>query len=182
MGNGRIIVGAKYERTFEQRHTVFLMDDIYNQSIGDLTSIDCSRYVLENRKLLLTDKNVLWGIPFALGLEGIGKNLLLLKDEPVEWHLKEPLQDPCLLFLHTADFKETLQNKDGLYSPMMGTPRLGEVVCQYVIKYTDGTSHTLDIKRRLNISEFAHNWGENALPMYEPWVPRQRRQNINNFF
>lgn len=135
---------------------------VYNKNIVSLTEVDCSTRVLAGREHLLCGENVLWGIPFRCGEEGGRPNILVLRDEEVLLTLTDLVRARFLVFLHTADFKESTPDSDGIFRPMMGNPRLGELVCEYVLVYTDGSTCRLPIRRRFEISEFQHNSGESS--------------------
>lgn len=143
--------------------TPISINSIYSHNIGQLTDRDCSEQVFQNREQLLVGDNVLWGIPFMLGEEDNQKNnILILDHDPVTLTLSEEIQTNYLIFLHATDFKETEPQTDGIYRPMMGNPRLGEVVGEYRLQYDDRTEYVLPIKRRFQISEFYSKWGENS--------------------
>ena len=57
----------------------------------------------------------------------------------VELVFPQPIHDGQLLFVHAADFKGSDAAADGIVRPMMGTPRLGETVCEYSLYYADGS-------------------------------------------
>ncbi|TBL81060.1 CehA/McbA family metallohydrolase [Paenibacillus thalictri] len=161
---------------------------VYNKNIAALTVDDCSQTVVANRHHLLTGEQELWGIPFLLGPDGGAAeksdaaaspgseptspavpsvaadpaNVILLKDADVHIPLPGGVHDRQLVFVHAADFKESPAQPDGMTSPMLGTPRLGEVVCTYVLNYDDGTRVEVPIRRRYEISEFNTAWGENS--------------------
>ncbi len=149
----------------DDRHAHVVQVDlrgIYNRNIHALSEADCSEQVLANKQHLLVGAQELWGIPFQLGPEGQEPNVVLLKDEEITLPLPESLHAAQLVFVHAADFKASSTEADGIYKPMMGTPRLGETVSVYTLHYEDGTSFEVSIKRRYQISEFKTNWGENS--------------------
>ncbi|MCQ6559366.1 CehA/McbA family metallohydrolase [Paenibacillus mendelii] len=144
----------------------------YNWTIASLGHGDCSDAVLTHKDKLLTGRQELWGVPFMLGPQDGANNVILLKDQEVELILPQPLHDRQLLFVHAADFKESFTSPDGIINPMMGTPRLGETVCEYVLHYSDGTEAAFPIRRRYQISEFQLKWGENSFESFPHIKPR----------
>lgn len=144
----------------------------YNRNISRLQSGECSEKVLNNKDHLLTGSRELWGIPFELGTKAEDNNVILLKDQDVTLTFSEALHDKQLIFLHAADFKESHKEQDGIIRPMMGTPRLGEIVCAYTLQYADGSTHTVPIRRRYEISEFQVMWGENSFDSVKHIQPR----------
>lgn len=155
--------------------------DAYNRNINGLTKNDCTETVLENRQHLLTGSNILWGMPFHLGRNEHENNVLLLKDEPVEFHLPEISHDRYIVFLHTVDFKQSEDGEDGIVQHHMGNPRLGETVAEYELNYSDGTQHTIPIRRRFNISEFKLRWGEDSFECVPHTKPQAFRSNTEEF-
>ena len=165
------------------RFTPLSLQSAYNRRIGALGPDDCSARVLANRSHLLTGKHELWGIPFVLGSPDASLdrsapgNVALIKDEPVYIAFSEPRRDPQLVFLNAADFKETPAEADGIVRNMRGTPRLGEIVCEYRLHYADGTMHACPMRRRYEISEFQVNWGENSFAAVKHGKPRTKLAN-----
>ena len=133
---------------------------VYNKNIGSLTAADCSQNILVKKTELLTGKNVLRGIPFTLGKDGTEKNVLLLKENPVELAFSGSLHARHIIVLHSADYKYNETDGDMIFRPMMGNPRLGETVSEYMLQYSDGTVHNIPVRRRFNINEFELNYGE----------------------
>ncbi|MFC3770209.1 CehA/McbA family metallohydrolase [Paenibacillus sp. GCM10012303] len=163
------------------RFTPVDLSAAYNRIIAELQPEDCSDAVLRNKHHLLTGAQELWGVPFSLGpqaQDGAG-NVVLLKDEAVELTFPQPLHDRQLLFLHAADFKESPAAHGGIVSPMMGTPRLGETVCVYTLRYSDGTEAEFPIRRRYQISEFQVKWGENSFESVKHVKPRTMATNTD---
>lgn len=151
----------------------------YNRSISGLRSGDCSDTVLAHKDQLLAGEQQLWGVPFALGPLDGSPNVILVKDGDVELAFPEPLHDRQLLFLHAADFKESPAAPDGIIRPMMGNPRLGETVCEYILHYADGTTVSFPIRRRYQISEFQVKWGENSFESFKHIKPRTMATNTD---
>lgn len=120
----------------------------YNRNINKITQYDCTEMVLENRQHLLTGSNILWGMPFLLGRNEQENNVLLLKEEPVEFNLPKISHDRFIVFLHSVDSKQSEDGEDGIVQHQMGNPRLGETVAEYTFHYADGTQHTIPIRRR----------------------------------
>ncbi|WP_202865913.1 CehA/McbA family metallohydrolase [Paenibacillus contaminans] len=151
----------------------------YNRNIAGLQAGDCSAAVLSHKDRLLTGDHELWGIPFRLGPQDQANNVILLKDREIGIAFPEPLHDPHLLLLHAADFKESPADHGDIISPMMGTPRLGETVCDYVLLYSDGTEAVIPIRRRYQISEFQVKWGENSFESVKHVKPRTMATNTD---
>lgn len=157
--------------------TPIALTGIYNRNIAALSEADCTPRVLAHREHLLTGENVLWGIPFRLGEDSGHANLLVLREAEAVLTLAAPLRARFLVFLHAADFKETTPDADGIFRPMYGNPRLGEEVCTYVLEYADGAVRRIPIRRRFEISEFQHNWGENSFACVPHLKPASFRTN-----
>lgn len=151
----------------------------YNRSISGLQPGDCSDTVLANKDKLLTGPQELWGVPFTLGQPDGAKNVIVLNDREIELVFPQPLHDRQLLFVHAADFKASAPAPDGIISPMMGNPRLGETVCEYVLHYSDGSTVAFPIRRRYQISEFQVKWGENSFESFKHVKPRTMAANTD---
>lgn len=148
----------------------------YNRNIARLTPEDCSETVVANKQHLLTGSQILCGIPFELGGSD-GNNVLLLRDCPVTCAFPEPLHDRFLVFLHAADFRVNDRGSDGIVRNYMGTPRLGETVADYVLRYEDGSEHAIPVRRRFGISEFMHGWGTDSFECVPHTKPQSFRTN-----
>lgn len=159
------------------------LQSAYNRRIGALGPADCSERVLARRAHLLTGEHELWGMPFVLGSpsdppdQHAPDNVALIKDEPLYIAFSEPRHDRQLVFLHAADFKETAAEADGIVRAMRGTPRLGETVCEYRLRYADGSELAFPMRRRYEISEFQVNWGENSFAAVKHGKPRAKLAN-----
>ncbi|WP_205127099.1 CehA/McbA family metallohydrolase [Paenibacillus ginsengarvi] len=162
----------------DQRFVPVPLAAVYNRAIAGLTPSDCSAAVIAHRDRLLTGYQELWGVPFELG-PSEANNVILLKDREVELAFPQPLHDRQLLFLHAADFKESDTAPDGIISPMMGNPRLGETVCEYELHYSDGAVCAFPMRRRYQISEFQVKWGENSFEAVKHVKPRTMATNTD---
>ena len=169
------------ERVSSRHFTPISIEAVYNRGIASLTTDDVSSQVVENRHHLLTGRHILWGMPFVLGRQGDGRNVLLLKDAPATLRLAEPTRDPFLVFLHAADFQQDEPGPDGIVRHSMGSPRLGEVVAEYVLEYADGSRHAIPIRRRFGISEFALDWGEESFECVPHAKPVAFRSTSDDF-
>lgn len=155
------------------------LTEAYNQTIADLQPGHCSEFVLAHKDRLLTGHHELWGVPFQLGSRDGGNNVILLNGGEVELTFPQPLHDRQLLFVHAADLKSSPTSADGIISPMMGNPRLGETVCEYNLHYSDGTVLSFPIRRRYQISEFQIKWGENSFESVKHVKPRTMPTNTD---
>lgn len=157
--------------------TPFPLHAACNRNIARLTHQDCSAMVLENRHHLLTGRQILCGIPFELGSNAEQNNVLLVKDEPAAFTFPQLFHDKYIVFLHAADFKANEPGIDGIIRGHMGSPRLGEVAAEYTLHYTDGTQHTIPVRRRFNISEFRLGWGADSFECIPHTKPKAFRSN-----
>jgi hypothetical protein len=140
------------------------LSKLFNREIGLLSQDDCCKEITDYRDSIPSGFNVLRGIPFLFGMREEGRNnILLIKNNPVVFRPSEPIEDvKFIVFAHSACMKKSIPGSDGIISPMMGNPRLGEVVSLYELEYEDGTSFRTEIKRRFSINEFCTAWGEGA--------------------
>ena len=135
---------------------------LFNRDKDLLGREECSEELVNCKESIPCGADVRQGIPFEFGKKG-GNNIFLLKDKAESFIPNEPLIDyTYLVFAHSADMKKNIPHSDGIFNPMMGNPRLGEVVCEYGLEYEDRTSHEVKIKRRFNINEIMLDWGAGA--------------------
>ncbi|WP_207671195.1 CehA/McbA family metallohydrolase [Paenibacillus cymbidii] len=144
----------------------------YNRTAADLREGDCSPDIIAAKNELLTGEAVLWGIPFRLGPTDGGPNMIIAGSDEVNVPFPAPVTARQLVFLHAADFKTSPTGEDGITSPMLGSPRLGETVCRYTLLYADGTEAAFPMRRRYQISEFRVKWGENSFEAVKHRKPR----------
>jgi len=135
------------------------METAYNRTVADLTAADCSADLLAQREHFLCGGQTLAGIPFALGAPN-GNNILLVKDEPAALAFAQPVRCKWLVILHGADYHAPAKDEDGFVLQRRGNPILGETVAEYGLRYADGSRHAVPIKRRFEINEFQHPWGD----------------------
>ena len=103
-----------------------------------------------------TGECVYRGLPFSVnGVVRVGTAPATLEFKPVSarW----------LVFLHAADRGSLPRDESGFISPMKGAGLLNEPAGTYTVQYVDGSSHTLSLNRRHEISAYAKGWGENTL-------------------
>lgn len=149
------------------------LEAAYNRTIVQLTEEHCDETIVGLRSHMLAGRQSLWGIPFTLGEETGACNVLHVRDGTVRVPLAQPVNAPYVVFLHAADRERAPRQTDGLYAhPMMGEPRLGEAVCEYVLEYGDGTSHAIPIRKRFQINEFIVAWGEGGFECVPHLKPR----------
>lgn len=157
------------------------LNNCYNKKIKELTNQDCSERVLENKEHLLSGEDVLWGIPFQLGAEEDKCDVVVLNDTEASVSFVQPIHEKYLIFLHAVDYKSSPASADGIIHPMMGNPRLGEVVCEYILEYSDGSSHSVPIRRRFQINEFQRSWGENSFECVSHAKPHAIHTTTDSF-
>jgi hypothetical protein len=105
-----------------------------------------------------------WGIPFEVNRP------VVLRDEVVTEKIPAGNLD-WLVFLHTTDREEMERDEHGFFVTRRGQGRLGEVVADYVLVFSDGTEVREPIRRRHHIGMFQRHWGENcfqAVPHLKP--------------
>jgi len=93
------------------------------------------------------------GIPFKI------QSLIVIKNKALAVKIKN-INAPYLIFLHTSDRRKDKINKDGFISPMYGEGKLNEHAANYIVKYSDGSESKFPIKRRHQIGDVTHMWGE----------------------
>ncbi len=126
-----------------------------NIKLPDLAGIPLSEGMSSAREQAPRGSGVSWGIPFEIG------DVIVLQEQPVTVAL-EPIPARWLVFLHTSDIRPLDKNQHGFYSPMRGAGQLAEHAADYVICYADGSEVRAVIRRRHQIGDFQHRWGENC--------------------
>lgn len=119
------------------------------------------------------------GIPFALG-PATEKNVVYLDSDPVLLPLNK-INATYLVFLHVVENRATTYRDDipGIpfdqFSHLEGTES-GNHVSDYLIRYTDGQTHTKQIRRRFSIQQAAISWGSSGFAC----VPAKREQVVRS--
>lgn len=162
-----------YQERFSSPHFRSVnLSSLYNRNIADLTPTDCSEKALEKLRLFRDQGSIFMGIPFSVD----PNKILLLKNQEEHLHFDVPFSSRFIVILHAADFKADEARQDGILSPMRGSPRLGEVVAEYILSYSDGTSYPVPIRRRFSIGELdTHSFGEYCFEAAPHWKPHAIR-------
>jgi len=128
-----------------------------NRSLRELAEPMVSVKMVEMLPKAGSESRIAWGIPFAMN-----EKIVFIKDDPVSVNV-QPFKTKWLIFLHTSDVAELVQDPNGLYKPpFKGEGMLGEHIADYVIVYTDGTTERAAVRRRHQIGMFQRQWGENC--------------------
>lgn len=154
---------------------------LYNREINSLPNTECSELLSRYQNSIPTGFHIFRGIPFVFGKTG-ENNLYFLKDGPETRHELQDSLEGCkyIVFAHSADLKASKPSQDGIISPMMGNPRLGETIATYSLEFEDGSRHSVEIKRRFQINEFSTNWGEGAFESVPCANPRSLLTNTED--
>ncbi len=114
------------------------------------------------------------GIPFELGVKD-QPNVILLDQQAVHIAL-EPFEAAHILFLHAVADRPSLVPPDLSDSPdalACTGSELGDLVSEYRLEYVDGSSETVEIRRRHAIQQAHIAWGNspfNAVTAHGPRV------------
>lgn len=118
---------------------------------------------------------VAWGIPFEI------TNPIVLTNEAAQIDIA-PTHCRQLIFMHTSDIRPDEPAASGFITPMRGEGKLGEYAANYIVTYEDGTTETLEIKRRFHIGAVSRRWGENcfmAVPMHKQQPIRASHEQVS---
>ena len=116
-----------------------------NLSLNELDNCGSFCFIQENKKHLPSGFQTYWGIPFDCGYK-----MIFVKDGTLELGLS-PVTAKHLVFLHACDITSQTPEEDGLIKNMRGNPPMIDLVCEYVIKYADGSSVNIPIRSRMEI-------------------------------
>lgn len=163
MGEREIIMNKPEATKSSPFFTPVDISSLYNRDTALLEKEECSDELVKHKGSIPCGIGIMRGIPFISGKCG-EKNIFLLKDKPVSFRIPQKPLEGCkyLVFAHYADIRKSNEDNEDILRPITGDPMLGEVVALYSLEYEDGTSHTVEIKRRFNINEFHTFWGEVA--------------------
>lgn len=150
------------------------ISEYYNLNIDKLSINECSEGSIKLKRGFPTGMCTYLGIPFLTGKNGcLENNIILLGSNEVVLKLTDPMQTNYIIFLHVADFKSVESGSDGmLEKPVRGMPVLGDLVSDYYLKYKDGSTQKIPIKRRFAISEPITGTGHcfEAMPNVKPYI------------
>ena len=99
------------------------------------------------------------GLPFSLGSRSAGRRWLLLDDEV---SIDVPTTDRHASHVVVAHFSDSARNRDGerpAGMPVGWVLPTGEALATYELRFTDGTSRAVTIRRRFEIADGIIGWG-----------------------
>ncbi len=118
----------------------------------------------------LAGLQALQGIPFILGTPGT-QDVLLLDKTPIEIAVDDQ-QATYVLFLHAVEDRKTIYQA-GFADDTIDGNELGDLVADYTLEYTDGSTAVTPIQRRFAIQQSHIRWGASpfsAVPAISPSV------------
>ena len=110
------------------------------------------------------------GIPFILGTPG-EQDVILLDKTPIEVAVDDR-QATYVLFVHTVEDRKTTYQA-GFADDTVDGNELGDLVADYTLEYTDGSTAVTPIQRRFAIQQSHIRWGASpftAVPATSPSV------------
>ena len=110
------------------------------------------------------------GIPFILGTPG-EQDVILLDKTPIEITVDDR-QATYVLFVHTVEDRKTTYQA-GFADDTIDGNELGDLVADYTLEYTDGSTAVTPIQRRFAIQQSHIRWGASpftAVPATSPSV------------
>ena len=96
------------------------------------------------------------GIPFDCG-----ESFIYVNEGSLNLNF-EPVSANFLVFLHSSETPAAAPGEDGVIKNFRGDPQLMETICEYVIRYADGTSGQVPIRTRMEINDMRIGWGQGA--------------------
>jgi len=112
------------------------------------------------KKDFKTGSAVLHGINFKFG--SVKKKNILFLDKGSASLGNKSFSAKYLVFVHACETTEQKCEEDGITKNLTGNPVLGEEICEYVIKYTDGQELIVPIRSRYEINSISPGWGNLA--------------------
>ena len=110
-----------------------------------------------------------WGIPFQ-----IPEHPVVVKERSFSMQI-DPVQAKYLVFLHTTDFIDLVDEHGDYIEPFKGTGQLGEELADYIFEYADGSEERTGISGRVQIGMCQQHWGENSIQAVAHHKPRPLR-------
>ncbi|MCL2816387.1 MAG: hypothetical protein FWD23_17470, partial [Oscillospiraceae bacterium] len=120
----------------------------------------------ENKNNLPSGDQTYWGIPFDCGdkFAYAGKSAGDgVPDVPSLELGFESLKTRWLIFLHASETQSETPDEYGIFKNHKGPTPLMEPVCDYIIKYSDGSEIVVPIRSRMEINDMRTWWGQGAM-------------------
>ena len=130
-----------------------------NLSASDINTCGCFENAVNNSNNLPLGEKTFWGIPFDCGDKFIYVN-------EKENFLKlsfDKFTARYLVFLHVSETPWQNPGEDGIIQNYRGNPQLMESICDYIIKYDDGSEVVVPIRTRMEINDMQTWWGNGAM-------------------
>ena len=128
-----------------------------NLTAQGLNQSGCSGHIAERSGYLPIGAQTYLGIPFDSG-----DGFFYVNDGTVNV-TTEPFLGRWIIFLHSSETPNQQPGVDGIVQNYRGMPPLMEPVCDYVLRYEDGTTVTVPIRARMEICDTDIGWGNNPL-------------------
>ena len=128
-----------------------------NLSSEDIKDCGCFENAIRNSNNFPLGEQTFWGIPFDCGDKFIYVNKNALKLD------FDGFTARYLIFLHVSETPEQKQGEDGIIQNYRGNPQLMEPICDYIIKYNDGSEAIVPIRTRMEINDMNTWWGNGAM-------------------
>ena len=129
-----------------------------NLSKDDISGCGCFENTEKNADKLPAGTQTYWGIPFDCGEKFVyvneTRNALTLDFENFSARY--------IIFLHASETPEQPSDEFGIVKNFRGPTPLMEPICDYVIKYADGSKAEIPIRSRMEINDMNTWWGQGA--------------------
>ena len=124
----------------------------------DIQSCGCFENTKKNADKLPAGKQVYWGIPFDCG-----EGFIYVGEKEKALSLEfESFSAPYIVFLHASETPAQTPDEYGITKNFRGPTPLMDAICDYVIKYADGSEAIIPIRSRMEINDMNTNWGQGA--------------------
>ena len=129
-----------------------------NLSKDDLQNCGCFENTKKNSGKLPTGTQTFWGIPFECG-----DSFVYVGEKETSLSLDfENFSARYIIFLHASETPGQTPDEYGIIKNYRGPTPLMEPICEYAIKYSDGSKAVLPIRSRMEINDMNTWWGQGA--------------------
>ena len=127
-----------------------------NVPADDINKCGCSEHIQKNARHLPLGTKTFWGIPFDCG-----DKFIYVREDARKVSFNA-VTARYLIFLHASETPRPAPDQYGIYKNFRGAPQLKEPICDYAIRFSDGTEVIAPIRARMEINDMDNGWGQGA--------------------
>ncbi|MCL2352596.1 MAG: hypothetical protein FWC55_08710, partial [Firmicutes bacterium] len=120
----------------------------------ELSRSGCLEHTVRNSRCLPLGVQSFQGIPFDCG-----DRFIYVRDGSLQLTFP-PLRARYLVFLHASETQPQAAGEDGIVRNFRGPAPLMEHICDYAVRYADGSEVTVPIRSRMEINDMRTPWGQ----------------------